>query len=253
MSRPNFILDAAGNLNSSNVGSTGVSQGLLYTTLIVAGVLLLVVGFIPGSSSIYNLINTRTGLLSILLLVVTSYISSSNKEKSDSITTIDLSFQIADRCKTNFISMISEKTHLCPKLINSFYFPFQKDPSTTKYKPLPLSGDDDNYTAINALCTLLYENVEDFANTLQYTILANAELLTHFATILVSPIVQKHWSVNASGYQYPTISLINDLIHIVNQYRYIFKNSYELNTFFIVYGSSTKFWSIIDNVFTYNI
>jgi hypothetical protein len=246
MSRPNFILDAAGNISALNVGNTGVSQQLVYSTLIIAGISLLVIGFIPGANDIYNLINSRITLLSIILLVVSTYISTATAEKSNALSTVGQSFQIADRCKSSFIGMISGNGNSCPQLINSFYFPFQKDPSTN-YKSLPLLAGGDNYTAVNAMCTMLYQNVEDFVNTLNYTFLANAELLTHYATLFVSPIVQEHWSINDSGYQYCTVLLINDLIHIVNHYT--FKSEKELETFFIIYGGSTKFWSILDNTF----
>jgi hypothetical protein len=158
-----------------------------------------------------------------------------------------LSMKIIDRCKSQINNMILSYGRSCPELINSFYFSFQKNPSTTTYKQLPTFSNGDNYTFINLICNTLYQDVEDFLNTLEYTILANAELLTHFATLFVSPIVQQHWSKNSIGYQYCTVLLITDLIDIVNTYT--FKNSQELETFFIIYGGSNRFWSIYSNTF----
>ncbi len=247
MSRSNYTLDAAGNISASNIGNTGVSQQLVYSTLIIAGISLLVIGFVPGMNDIYNLINSRITLLSIILLVVSTYISTVTTDKSNSTATLGQSFQIADRCKGGFINMISGNGSSCPALINSFYFNFQKDPATTNYKLLPLLDGGDNYTAVNLMCNTLYQNVEDFLNTLTYTFLANSEILTHFATMFVSPIVQEHWALNSVGYQYCTVLLINDLIYIVNNYT--FNDAQELERFFIIYGHSTKFWTIVDNTF----
>ena len=238
----NYILDNAGNISKSSIGNTGVSQQLLYTTLIVAGIGLLVLGFIPGVNNIYSLLNSRVTLMSTILLVVSTYISTITTEKSNNLSTVGESFQIVDRCKGNFIQVISSYASACPRLINSFYYPFHRD---STYKKLDETYPD-SYTAVNVVCTTLYQNVEDFLNTLTYTAVGNSEILTHFASMFVSPIVQQHWSVNSAGYQYCTFQLITNLITIVNTYT--FTTPQELETFFIVYStSSTTFQNILNN------
>lgn len=244
MTRSNYLEDSAGNISIQNVGSTGVSQKLMYNTLIVSIILLLVIGLIPGLDNIYSIIGSRLMLITTIILVITTYIQTITTEKANNMATLGQSFNIVDRCKGSFISILYFNGPACPKLINSFYFSFQKDPLTQLPEIVP-----DNVVTVEFICNTLYQNVEDFLHTLTYTILANSELLTHFASIFVSEIVQEHWSINSSGTKHYTAELINDIIYIVKTYT--FKNAYELQTFFIVYSASNKFSNILNKVSKY--
>ena len=238
MSRSNYLQDLTGNIiSTNNVGSTGINTDIIYKVLIISLVVFLIIGFVPGIQNVYDAISARLSLLSIILLVVTTYLSTVSGNKSNALSTVSQSFSIMDRCKSNLIQFISGNSSSCPELINSLYFPFQKQ--ATYYKPLPLLNGGDNYISVNSFCTTFYQNVQDFLNSIEYTYTQKSQILTHFATILVSPIVQKHWNINYYSYYIPTALLINNLIYIVNNYT--FKDATELDIFFMVYSRSKMY------------
>jgi hypothetical protein len=240
MSRSNYSQDLTGNIiSTNNIGSIGIDTSIVYRILIISLIVILIIGFIPGIDYVYNSIILRLSLLSIVLLIMTTYLSNNANTKTNAISTVSQSFSIMDRCKFNLIEFISVYSASCPKLINSLYFPFQKQ-NTMYYKPLKDDAED-NYSAVNTFCTTLYQNVEDFLNNIDNIHIQKSQILTHFATLFVSPIVQKHWNTNYHSYYIATVLLINDLIDIANKYKLIFKNAQELDTFFMVYSYSKRY------------
>lgn len=240
MSRANYRSDQTGSIISSNhVGNTGVNTVIIFKILIVSLIVFLIIGFIPGIQGVYDDISARLTLLSIITLVVTTYLNTVTTNKSNSTATVSQSFQLMDRCKSNMIQLINGSTSSCPDLINSLYFDFQKDNSVLPYYTDLPTIQGDNYMSVNVICNTLYQNVEDFVYSEEYTYVQKSQLLTHFASLFVSPIIQNHWSKNYSSYYIGTVLLINNIIYIVNHYT--FKNSQELDTFFIMYGNSNTY------------
>jgi hypothetical protein len=171
-------------------------------------------------------------------LVISTYINTKTNEKSNEIGTVNQTFSIIDRCRSGVISLLSAFSASCPRFINSLYFDFQKDPSSKLDEHFP-----DNYQNINVICTTLYQNMEDWLNTIDYTWIDAPQILCHFASMFVSKQVQEHWKKNYSLVWYITAVQINNLIDVVNTYK--FNSPYELETFFIFYSSGKKFSDLL--------
>lgn len=236
----NFLLTQTGNIIPKNEGNVGTDTSIIYQVLIASMIGLITVGFIPGTSTIFNEISSRLGLLSIILLVVSTYVNTISVEKSNEIATVSQTFSIVDRCRTNLISMLSSFSTSCPRFINSLYYDFQKTNSTLLFEDPNIP---DNYQSINVICTTLYQNVEDYLNTTDYTWIDAPQILCHFASMFLSKQVQEHWQKNYALVWYITAQQINNLIRVVNTYT--FKNSYELETFFIFYSSGNEFTNLL--------
>jgi hypothetical protein len=239
MSRSNYSQDLTGNINSTNnVGNTGINTDTIYRVLIIALIVFVIIGFIPSLQNMYDTISASLSVLSIILLIVTTYLTTLSDKKTNILSTVRQSFSIVDQCKSSLVQFISQNSSTCPELINSLYFDFQKqDPAY--YKPLPLLEEGDDYSSVNTFCNLLYQNVQDSLSGIKFTYTQKSQLLTYFAKLFVSPIVQKHWNTNWYSHYVATSLLINNLIYIVTHYT--FKNALELDIFFMVYSHSKKY------------
>ena len=151
---------------------------------------------------------------------------------------------IIDRCKTSLISMIAGSSSVCPRLINSLYFDFQKKtPLYSRINVIEGITPPDDIQIVNTICTTLYQNVEDFLNTQGTTWIDDPQILCHFAAMFVSPIVQEHWKINYPLVWYITAQQIDNIINVVNTYK--FKSAYELETFFIFYSSGNQYSNLL--------
>lgn len=253
-SNGDFLLTQAGNIGGKqNEGNIGVNTNIIYRVLIISIIVLITTGFIPGVSSIYTAITNQLALLSIILLGITTYINSITVEKSNEIGTINQTFSIIDRCRTNILTLINTFSvntgtgtnyTSCPTFINSLYFDFQRT-DITKLKTTDFSGNPiiDNSDSIHLICCVLYQNVEDYLNTNDFTWIDYPQILCHFASLFKSPLVQKHWKKNYFIVWYITKVHIDNIIDIVNNYT--FNSAYELETFFTFYTKGNKFTNLL--------
>lgn len=246
-SNGDFLLTQAGNLSSQNEGSIGVDTSIIYRVLIISIIVLIATGFIPGISSIYTKITNQLALLSIILLGVTTYINTKSVEKSNEIGTVNQTLSVVDRCRTNILTMISTFSveNTCPVFINSLFFDFQRKGIPDLIIPKDSNGKsiNDNPNNIHLICCTIYQNVEDYLNTNEFTWIDYPQIVCHFASLFKSPLVQNHWKKNYFIVWYITKIHIDNIIKIVNTYT--FNSAYELETFFTFYTKGNEFTNLL--------
>jgi hypothetical protein len=230
------------NVTGETVGGIKNNTTFLYTVVIVPLIIFIISGFFRSMDGILAIVSSRLAVYSFVLLVLGIFLQSIASNRANSLTSINMTFQISDRCKAMLHNVINANMNSCPRFMNSFHLPFQRGSIVQHADKIVVregTTPPDSYMSIHIICNALYQAMEDFLNATGLTFFTTAQLLCWFSSYIYSPIVQKHFEHNKHIYVHWVRVLIQDIIDALDYHK--FQTYAELECYMFGYGKSEKF------------
>jgi hypothetical protein len=133
----------------------------------------------------------------------------------------------------------------CPNLIDSFFFPWQKDSSdddTFNNHSLNSYNSDNNFSSV-IVSNYIFQNLGIYIQTADLTNNSDSRFLIFYSSFFRSELLKNKWDKFNVNFGKRTFLLGNKLFEINKKYN--FKSPEEIKTFFDNYVTSNEFKKIM--------
>lgn len=152
------------------------------------------------------------GIFVAVGVILTAEVFRRNLEQSSNADTL----KIIDRGWKDVNREIFKQYNHCPNFVNSLYYDWQKDINAQKDTQMYANHNnfakEDDWYAVNYLCVLMFQAVEDFLSMSNFDETGHYVWFSNFLQWCKSPILQNMWMVQKSNYADTTKDLVNLLI-----------------------------------------
>lgn len=161
-------------------------------------------GFI---SNFLNKLSVINGFLAAVGIYITYSIFKAQADKMSKEITLGL----IDRSWLNINQKIMNAKDTCPTLVNSLYFPWQRD-TLGKIQP----GKSDSWTDCSYLSITMFQAWEDYLTMAVFDETGDQVWLANFVQWAASPILKKNWEVLKTNFAPLTIDFGDYLFYIMS-------------------------------------
>lgn len=150
------------------------------------------------------------------------------------------------------LDVLEKYKETCPNLINSFFFPWQKDDPTTEHRVRELAKNNKDIE-LDALIVsnYIFQIVGLYIQGSSMTSVSDSRFLIFFSSFFRSKLLKNKWDKFKINFGIRTVLLCDKLFEINEKYN--FKSGQELKNYFENYVTTDEFKNIMTTVDTTNI